>query len=377
MKPFNTKVILIIIISAAVGLLAGFLGCFLFLISGRINIPLAGNLQKYFPQKEITIQTQEKITVERDVLIKESTQEIKNGIVRIFLAKKPLSPEELKNKDILSQAYSRNDILGSGFFLTADGWIVSTEAAVSNPQKNYLILTENDKFYPVEKIIKDSFTGVVFLKISASNMPVMKLDDKENISLGEEISIFDKDKNISVAFLKQLEYCPDANRENLIRNTEKFCGFILTDKNFDENFYGSALISLDKSLIGIIGKDKQIIPSYYFKNLVNQILKNGAIDRPYLGIDFVDLSSLVLSEADRIYFTKMSENKGILISKIAKNSSAAKAGLLKGDIILKIDKETINHKIGFSELLQNYISGDTLELTILRLGKEEVVKLKL
>ena len=365
----KTNIVLIIVISIVSGLFAGFLGCFLLLISTTITIPFIGNLENYLPKREITIKTQEKITAVRDVLIEESVEELKGEIVKIFLVKK-------EGKDILSNAYLDKEILGSGFILTNDGWIISTEAVISNIQKNYLVLTEDNKFYPVEKIIKDDFTGVIFLKIFAVDLPVVKLADKDDITVGQEILIFDKTKRLFIDSLSQLKYCLLEEKKDLIRSTEKFCEFLLINKDLDESFNGSALINLDKSFIGIVDKNKQIVPSYYFKNLVNQILKKGEIERIYLGIDFIDLS-YVTATFDNVVQPTLAKNKGVLIHQLAKDSPAAKSDLKKDDIILKIDNEVINHHNSFQELLQNYKKGDRLELTILRAGAERVVELKL
>ncbi|TSC94966.1 MAG: protease do [Parcubacteria group bacterium Athens1014_10] len=370
MKSQKINIILIIIISIFSGLLAGFFGCLLFLISKTINIPFAGNLEKYLPKREITIKTQEKITVNRDVLIEESVNELKKEIVKIVFTKK-------KSEKVTDNIYLEKEILGSGFILTNDGWIISTEAVISNFQKDYSILTEDNKLYPVEKIIKDDFTGVVFLKISASDLAVVNLSDKEGITSGQEILIFDKNANLFISFLSKLKYCPLKEKTDLIRSAEKFCEFLLLDKELDDNFYGSALINLSKGFIGIVGKDNQIIPSYYFRNLINQVLKNGKIERPYLGIDYIDLSSVALGELGDVSQPNLANGKGVLVYQLAKDSPAIKAGLEKDDIILKINNDAVNHKISFQELMQDYKKGDILELSVLRLGKEMIIELKL
>ncbi len=380
MKFSKINTFLVIIISVISGLLAGFLGCLLFLISPTINIPFVSNLEKYFPKKEITIKTQEKITVSRDVLVEKLTKDLNGQIVRVAVADKLSANSVVKNKkvlnsnDVLDQAYLEKEILGSGFILTNDGWIISAESAVSDTQKKYAVLTDDNKIYPVEKIIKDSFTGIIFLKISASDLPVVKLGSKDDIILGQEALIFDKNKKLITAYLSRLKFCSSKEKKDLIRNTEKFCEFILIDQSLNENFYGSALINLDKSFIGVVGKDNQIIPSYYLKNLVNQVLRSKETERVFWGIDFIDLSSIALAEEDLI---KTIGNKGVIVYQLTKNSPAIKAGLKKDDIILKVDEIIVNHQNTFQELLQEYKKGDVLELTILREGKEKIIELRL
>lgn len=359
MKSPKTNIFLIIVISVVSGLLAGFFGCFLFLVLGKIKIPFLGNLERYFPEKEITISTQEKITVTRDVLIAELLKEFKKQLVKIVLVKK-------KSDNVLADAYTDKDILGSGFILTNDGWIISTETGIKDASGKYLVLMDDGQSYPVEKIIKDTFSGAVFLKISAFGSPVANLGGQEDLILGQEVLVFDKSKTLMVGFLSRIRYCPSDEKKDLVRNTEKFCDFLLIDKNLNNNFNGSALINLDKTVIGIINKNNQIIPSYYFKNLINQILKTGKIEKPYLGIDYIELADIFGLEKN-----------GILIYKIAKNSPSIKAGLKEGDSIIKIDNKTINRRATFFELLQDYKKGDSMELTILREGKERVVDLKL
>lgn len=376
MKFLKINTIIIIVISIVSGLLAGFLGCLLFLAARTINIPLIGKLEKYLPQREITIQTQEKVTVERDTLLGDSLKQIKGQMVRFFIAKAPLTNQNINqnlSENLLSQAYAEKDALGSGFILTSDGWLVTSKSVISSSKNSYLALTDDNKFYPVQKIIEDTLTGVVFIKISAVNLQVASLTDKDSLILGQEALVFNKNKDLTINFLSQIKNCPDEQKGNLIRNTEKFCEFLKLGKDLDNNFKGSALVALDQSVIGIAG-DNGIIPSYYFKYLLNQTFKNGKIERPTLGIDFIELSSVALSDDNLI---KTLGNKGILIYRVIKNSPAQKAGLLKDDIILKINNDSINGQFGLTELIQDYKKGDTLKLTIIREGKNREINLKL
>ena len=110
-----------------------------------------------------------------------------------------------------------------------------------------------------------------------------------------------------------------------------------------------------------------------FKSI--DLFKNKIITRPALGINFINLSSLVAAD-------KQNNNwqKGVIIYKDLKNiavkkgSSADKAGLLEGDIIISVDNVNLDNINDLADIIQNYAVGDKINLLIIRDGAEKEVE---
>jgi serine protease Do len=116
------------------------------------------------------------------------------------------------------------------------------------------------------------------------------------------------------------------------------------------------------------------VPVNQFRNIILDVLRNGQIKRPWLGINYVDLTGI--SGWDESLTQK--QTHGALVWQNPKaNTPAAQAGLKANDIILSIDGQPVDKNSRLADLVQVYKAGDELELEILRQGKTIKVKVKL
>lgn len=362
---------LILIFSLFFGALAGAVGGFLILISEKIKIPFFREieLKKYFPTREITLITEKKITVTQDIRVAELVKDLKPQIAKIFLAK--TTKEE--GGSILEQIYSPQEILGIGFILTNDGWMVFSKDSVPDLQKKYIVIVEN-KIFPVEKILSDPVTEVIFVKTAATNLIAAKLANQDELSVGQQILIFGRDDSLTLNKISHLYYQEIKKSEDLIRSTDRFNNFILLDSQLPEKFLGSPIFNLDKAVIGIVVDRMHVRPSFHFANIIPLVLEKKKIVRPYLGLNYLNLSEVVGISDPRF----KDFNTGAIVWGLpAKNSPAAKANLENGDLILKVGGLPINDQYNFTKLIQDYHPGDTVELVFVRQGIEKSVKVTL
>ena len=368
---------LVLIAAIVVAGLAGGLAGFFILSSGEIKLPFLKpvNLTKFFPTREINLVTEKKITVTNDLRVAEMIRDLSPQLVKIFLAK-PETTE--KSTPFLNQIYLDEDALGLGFILTSDGWIVTHQNVVPTAQKKYLVTIERNKNFLVEKIITDSSTGIVFLKIKTEGLPVTRLNSRAEINLGQQVLVFGSSGGLLITEINQIENQKVKKADDLVRSSDKLETRILLSQNFERQFLGSPVFGLDKGAVGLVvgqpGSGIEVLPSHFITPLISQVLKGEKISHPFLGIDYLDLSQAIGLTDPRF---KEFERGALVYGPPLKGSPAEKAGIKNGDIIIKVDNQIINETNSLTDLIQTRQPGDEIEITFVREGTEKTVKVKL
>lgn len=120
------------------------------------------------------------------------------------------------------------------------------------------------------------------------------------------------------------------------------------------------------------------IPSNEVVKIINQLIKNGKIVRPALGIKYVDLSEISSSQQSSVLKLPSSVSNGAVVMTTPGSSTpAGKAGLKKYDVITAIDGKKVTSTTSVRDLLYEHKVNDTIKLTYYRSGKEKTVSVKL
>jgi serine protease Do len=169
-------------------------------------------------------------------------------------------------------------------------------------------------------------------------------------------------------------------------SSETLQNLFQTDAAINEGNSGGPLVNVDGEVIGlntaIAGGQAQnigfAIPINDVQGLIKSVLTKGKLERPYLGVHYVNLTD------DYAYQYNLSVKRGAYIvpgntgqASIIPNSPAAKAGLQEKDIITKIDNDTLDENHSLTSLISRHSVGDDVNLTIIRSGKEQKIKVKL
>ncbi len=282
----------------------------------------------------------------------------------------------------LNKIYLSGDRIALGVVLTSDGWLASSGKSLADPKIRLAIITDDQIIFSPEKIIFDEATGVVFLKIDAQNLPIAKLGLLENLFLGEKIILPSGGQSLIAGQIKNLSYFEAKEIKNLFHSSEKFSKSILLSGQFSPDKTGGPIVNYEGAVVGLLsGENGFVIPTDYWQKAFLSILKNGKISRPYLGLNYLDLSQTPglpdAASSGRTAGALAWNDLTLEIQGVLKNSPAAKAGLKVGDIILKINSEEITSKTDLTELVQDYAPNDEISATFLRNGKEENIKIKL
>ena len=166
--------------------------------------------------------------------------------------------------------------------------------------------------------------------------------------------------------------------------TESLQNLFQTDAAINPGNSGGPLVNLTGEVIGInvaVADANNIgfaIPINDVKGLIASVQKNGKLERPYLGVRYVSLTD------DLAYYYNLDTKRGAYIapsqngqSSVISGSPADKAGLKEKDIIVAINGTAIDEKNSLVSALGKFSVGDTVELKIIRDGKEQTIKLKL
>jgi Do/DeqQ family serine protease len=265
---------------------------------------------------------------------------------------------------------------GSGVIISEDGYIVTNNHVIKDATELEITLN-NKKVYKAKLIGTDAKMDIALLKIdSEDKLPYSTFADSDQVKVGEWVLAVGNPYNLTSTVTAGIV---SAKARNL--DTNGIQSFIQTDAAVNPGNSGGALVNTRGELIGINTMISSptgsyagysfAIPSNITRKIIEDIMEFGNVQRGALGIVGNEINGQISKELG------IKDTQGYYISKVLKNSGAEKAGLRKGDVILKLDSQTIT---SFPELT-GYIStkrpNDRINVTILREGKNMVVPVTL
>jgi serine protease Do len=265
---------------------------------------------------------------------------------------------------------------GSGVIISEDGYIVTNNHVIKDATELEVTLN-NKKVYKAKLIGTDAKMDIALLKIdSEDKLPYSTFADSDQVKVGEWVLAVGNPYNLTSTVTAGIV---SAKARNL--DTNGIQSFIQTDAAVNPGNSGGALVNTRGELIGINTMISSptgsyagysfAIPSNITRKIIEDIMEFGNVQRGALGIVGNEINGQTSKELG------LKETQGYYISKVLKNSGAEKAGLHKGDVILKLDSQTIT---SFPELT-GYIStkrpNDKINVTILRDGRNMVIPVTL
>ena len=262
--------------------------------------------------------------------------------------------------------------LGSGFIISADGYVITNAHVVQQADEVTVTLTDKREF-KAKVIGTDERTDVAVLKIDAAGLPKLSIGDSDKVRVGEWVlaigSPFGFENTVTAGIVSAKT-----------RDTGDFVPFIQTDAAVNPGNSGGPLFNTKGEVIGI---NSQIfsgsggylgisfaIPVNTAMTVANQLIKTGKVNRGRIGVSIPNPITKDLAES-----LGLPNTKGALIDSVEKDTPADKAGILAQDIILKVNGKQIESNIDLSRTVGNTAPGTKLALSIWRKGsmKEIVV----
>jgi len=264
--------------------------------------------------------------------------------------------------------------IGAGVVLTSDGWLLSHSSvleAAHRPSGKGLMAVVGKNTYEVEKVIVDTFTGIAWLKVNGTSLPVASFGKSETLAIGDAVFAFDVTGGLREAGVIALGSLPAEEAAEIVRSSEKIQK-VLRLSGAEGFASGTAVLNSAGESVGIFVGDSVVgtyaIPLDAFFRQVGDVLREGIVVRPYIGINFVDLSE---------YPTASGLNRGVKLRSVVKGGPAVLAGLREGDVIKAVNGEQVTTNKTLSEILVGYRPGEVISLTILRAETELEVEVTL
>jgi serine protease Do len=280
---------------------------------------------------------------------------------------------------------------GTGFVVSSDGIVVTNRHVVpSGTSKVSVTLSDGttlDNVSVIGRTNESDSLDIAFLKINDKKGKTLKpipLGDSSKMQVGDKViaignALGQFQNTVTAGIISGYGRSLQAGDQGG-GSTESLEDLFQTDAAINEGNSGGPLVNTNGDVIGIntaIAGDAQnvgfAIPINDVKGLINSVLKEGKLLRPYLGVRYVSLTpdvatQLNLSVTSGAYVAPPSSN-GDGQPSIIQDSPAQKAGLQEKDIITKVNNTPISSTNSLTALLGRYSVGDKVTLTVLRDGK--------
>lgn len=261
--------------------------------------------------------------------------------------------------------------LGSGFIISADGYIMTNAHVVDGADKVTVRLTDRREFRA--KVIGiDKRTDVALLKIEANGLPKITKGDPNKLKVGEWVaaigSPFGFDNSVTAGIVS-------AKGRSLPQ--DNFVPFIQTDVAINPGNSGGPLFNLDGEVVGI---NSQIytrsggsmglsfaIPIDVAMQVADQLRSSGKVTRGRIGVTIQELTNELAESFG------LSKPEGALISSVEKNAPADKAGIEVSDVILKFDGKPVSRSNDLPRIVAGTKPGSKVAVDLWRKGAPKQV----
>jgi serine protease Do len=260
--------------------------------------------------------------------------------------------------------------LGSGVIVSPDGYILTNNHVVDGSKEIRVALADKREF-TARVVGTDPQTDVAVLKVDTTNLPAITLGDSARVQVGNfSLAIgdpFGVGQTVTMGIISAI------GRGNL--GIEEYEDFIQTDAAINPGNSGGALINERGELIGIntaiVSNGAQgnqgvgfAIPINMARQVMDQILKHGKVTRGYLGVQIQEVTPAIAKAFG------LSSARGALVGDVTADGPAAKAGLLKGDIIVELNGEPITDSRTLRLRISQTAPGTSVRLKVFHNGSE-------
>lgn len=262
--------------------------------------------------------------------------------------------------------------VGSGFFISDDGYIMTNNHVVSDATDIFVTLTDGREF-KAKVIGTDERTDVALIKIEAKDMTPLVIGDPKKLKKGQWVlaigSPFGLDSTVTSGIVSAIG-----------RDTGEYLPFIQTDVAVNPGNSGGPLINLAGEVVGI---NSQIIsrsggfmgislaiPIDEAMRVVDQLRATGKVTRGRVGVQIGEVGKDV---AEAIGLPKA---EGALVSSVEVDGPAEQAGVQPGDVILSFNKEPIKRWSDLPRIVGETKPGTRADMDVWRKGKKMTLSVK-
>jgi len=268
---------------------------------------------------------------------------------------------------------------GSGVIISNDGYIVTNNHVV-NLADDIEVTLHNNESYKARVVGTDPSTDIALLQIKKNGLHPLVFGNSDLVEVGEWALAIGNPFNLNSTVTAGIISAKGRNI-NIIDDKSAIEAFIQTDAAINPGNSGGALVNLNGELIGINTAIASptgayagygfAIPANIVSKVVNDIMKYGVVQRAFLGIMIRDIDGHLIKEEN------LKTNEGAYVDSLTSKSAAAEAGILEGDVVVKVNDVAIRQSSDLLEQIASHHPGDEVTVTVNRKGKELAYQVKL
>lgn len=280
------------------------------------------------------------------------------------------------NRDIFNRKVLVGEGVGSGIIFDKAGYIATNNHVVGDG-KTVIVSLADGQSTEGTVVGRDARTDLAVVKINVDNLPVAEFGDSDSLQVGEPaIAIgnplgLEFQGTVTAGVISSLNRTLGAEGQSM--------KLIQTDAAINPGNSGGALVDADGKVIGInsakISKEGVeglgfAIPINTARPILEALIKNGKVVRPYLGLYGLDQQMAAR-------FGMKLDVAGIYVYKVVPGGSLDQAGIRHGDIILKIGDTEVKDFTALQNALDSYKVGDSVTVTYTRDGADQTASVVL
>ena len=311
----------------------------------------------------VNIRTTERIT-QRDADAASQAEEMQEFLRRFFGGQPIPRGQAPRRRNLPSPGQEIQRGIGSGFIVSADGYVLTNAHVVDGADEVYVTLTDKREF-KAKVLGADARADVAVLKIDGGKLPFLPIGDPNKSRVGEWViaigSPFNLENTVTSGIISAKA-----------RDTGDLLPLIQSDVAVNPGNSGGPLINMRGEVIGINSQIATLsggyngisfaIPIDEAMRVAEQLKKFGKVTRGRLGVYVGELNKEV---ADSL---GLKNNKGAEVTQVEAGSPADKAGLRVGDVVLKYNGSEINRFSDLTRMVLGTAPGSKATLTVWRRG---------
>lgn len=279
------------------------------------------------------------------------------------------------------QRTPRQRVQGSGFIFTAEGHILTNNHLVGKAERIRVTLASG-KECPARLIGTDPESDVAVIKIDPEGLPKpLELGDSNTLEVGEWVIAIGNPFGFSHSVTAGIVSAKGRGQLSFSEGTPAFQDFIQTDAAINPGNSGGPLLNLDGKVVGIntaiFGPNSAYagigfaIPINLAKDVYQQLLTTGHVERGFLGVQPADVTDAVARSLG------LAGPKGAIVEEVVSNSPADKAGIRPWDVIMEVDGRQVENAQDLRNKIGSYKPGTEVRLTVIRKGQRKIVTVTL
>lgn len=257
---------------------------------------------------------------------------------------------------------------GSGFIVSSDGYIITNAHVIKDAKDITVTSTEGNEYRGVV-IGADQDTDVAVIKIEAQDLPFLTFADSDSLEVGEWVMAIGTPLGLQASITAGIVSAKGRSRLSLANYED----FIQTDASINPGNSGGPLLNLDGKVVGIntaiashTGGYMGIgfaIPSKIAQHVFQQIVTHGSVSRGYLGVLLQPIDSNLAQSFN------LDNTHGALVAEVLPESPAEAAGLKRGDVIIKLNKQSYKTMMSLRNAIAHIYPETEINLEIIRDGE--------